>query len=184
MPSQERAPTTASPSHVPLPHGVPEVKRRHAPAPSHVPSKPHVEASVARQPLAMRGFEPAEMTVHVPIEPEAPHVLQDSVQAELQHRPSTQKLLEHSALHPQACPLAFFVRASLQAASEVVVPGPSMPVAPAAPSCALASPSLFELLLPPQPAATSTATVIANAATTKPPLPKLTSLIMRIGPGR
>ena len=104
-----------------------------------------------------------------------------SVQAVLQHTPSTQKSLEQSALHPQACPLAFFVRASLQAASEVVVPGPSMPVAPAAPSCALASPSLFELA-----AATTRGDEHGHrhrdAATTERPLPKLTSLIMRIGP--
>jgi hypothetical protein len=89
-PSHERAPTTASPWHMPWPHCVPAVKRRQAPAPSHVPSQPHVVGSAAGQVEASRGFAPAERKVHVPIEPGALQVLHDSVQAELQHRPSTQ----------------------------------------------------------------------------------------------
>src|SRR5450432_1904430 len=99
-PSHERAPTTASASHMPLPHSVPAVYFRQAPAPSHVPSKPHVVGSAVVQPEIPRGGFPAEMNVHVPID--SLHVLHDSVHAALQHRPSTQKLLVQSAAHVQA----------------------------------------------------------------------------------
>jgi hypothetical protein len=168
-PSQERAPTTASPSQVPWPHGVPAVYLRHAPAPSHVPSKPQVVASAVWQVVASRGLPPGVMNVQTPIEPLAPHVLQPSVQAVLQHRPSTQKPLVQSAPHVHAWPLARFVRASLlQAASagaslaasvEVVAP-PSWGPSEASPfGC------LGRLWLPqPTAAATTTAPTTTNLA--------------------
>src|SRR5271170_4073140 len=93
-PSHERAPTTESPLHMPCPHDVPAVKRRHAPAPSHMPSKPHVVGSAFTHDEAWRGGAPDERNVHVPGFVPA-HVLHDSVQAVLQQTPSTQKLLAH-----------------------------------------------------------------------------------------
>ena len=83
-----------------------------------MPSQPHVEVSATGQVVRSRGFVPAEMNVQTPIDPGAPHVLHDSVQATLQQRPSTQYSLEQSAPPEHAWPLAFFVSVSLlQAAS-------------------------------------------------------------------
>ena len=111
-PSHANAPTTASPEQVPFLQMVPATKRRQAPAPSQVPSKPHVEGSADAHAVASRGLAPAMANVHVPGEPGAAHVLHDSAHAVPQHTPSTQKLLEHSEAHPQAWPVAFFVAAS------------------------------------------------------------------------
>jgi hypothetical protein len=85
---------------------------RHAPAPSHVPSSPHVVASAGAHVAAARGFMPADTNVHVPMAVGAEHVLHVSVQAVLQQTPSTQKLLVHSELQPQAWPSSFCPRAS------------------------------------------------------------------------
>jgi hypothetical protein len=87
---------------------------RHAPAPSQVPSSPHVVGSLAAQVRASRGFVPAGAKVHVPMAVGAAHVLHVSVQAPLQHTPSTQKLLVHSPSHPQAWPSSFCARVSME----------------------------------------------------------------------
>jgi hypothetical protein len=110
MPSHAWAPTTASPSHMPGPQAVPAVYLRQAPAPSHLPSKPQVVTSAVWHAVESRGAMPAGMNVHVPIVAE--QVWQGSVQATLQHTPSTQKPLEQSPGHLQAWPLAFFVSAA------------------------------------------------------------------------
>jgi hypothetical protein len=98
---------------------VPATWRRQPPAPSHVPSKPHVDAAAATHAVASRGFVPATTKVHVPGDPAAAQVLHASVQAVLQQTPSTQKLLAQSDAHSQVCPADFFVAASppLHAAS-------------------------------------------------------------------
>ena len=46
--------------------------------------------------------------VHVPIDPATLHAWHWFLQSLLQHTPSTQKLLVHSLLAPQATPFAFF----------------------------------------------------------------------------
>jgi hypothetical protein len=97
---------------MPFSHNVPAVYLRHTPAPSQVPSKPQVVASAVGQVVGSRGFPPEGTNVHVPIDPAALHVLQDSVQAVPQQRPSTQKVLVQSPLQVQDWPLAFFVSES------------------------------------------------------------------------
>jgi hypothetical protein len=69
---------------------VPAMCRLQAPAPSHLPSKPQVEAGAALHAVASRGSEPATSAVHVPTEPAAAQVLHPSLQGVLQHTPSTQ----------------------------------------------------------------------------------------------
>jgi hypothetical protein len=166
-PSHERAPTTASPSHMPFPHSVPAAYLRQVPAPSHIPSKPQVDASAVGQVDGSRGFEPAGMKVQVPIEPAALHVLHDSVQATLQHRPSTQKLLVQSEAHVHAWPLGFFVSESAaHVASGGASFGASFPPAEPAvpPSNGPAEASWPAGWLPPQPAASAIANVSARPA--------------------
>src|SRR5436190_6696086 len=106
-PSQAYSPTTASPSHVPGLHIVLAGYLRQAPLPSQVPSSPHVDAAVFAQVVESRGASPDERITQVPTLPVALHVLQPSVQAALQHTPSAQKPLAHSALQPQASLFAF-----------------------------------------------------------------------------
>jgi hypothetical protein len=111
-PSQTSAPTTAPASQCPLPHEVPAVYLRQAPAPSHVPSCPQVIGSEAAHVCVSRGFVPAGTNVQVPMAVGAEHVLHVSAQAVLQQTPSTQKLLVHSLLQPQAWPSSFWARPS------------------------------------------------------------------------
>jgi hypothetical protein len=101
-PSHANAPTTASPEHAPALHTVPATKRRQAPAPSHVPSNPHVDGSLVAHAVASRGLAPATEDVHVPGEPGAAHVLHDSEHAVPQQTPSTQKSVAQSEAHAQA----------------------------------------------------------------------------------
>jgi hypothetical protein len=168
-PSHERAPTTASPSHMPFPHSVPAAYLRQAPAPSQVPSKPQVAVSAAGQVDWSRGFEPAGMKVQVPMEPAALHVLHDSVQAALQHRPSTQKLLVQSELHVQAWPLVFFVSesaphfASGGVSLDASIP-PEEPAVPPPNGASDASRGLGAGWLPPQPATRVSAKARATPA--------------------
>src|SRR5260370_40396131 len=86
------------------------------------------------------------MNVQVPIEPVEPQVLQDSVHAALQHRPSTQKLLEQSEAQVQPWPLGFFVSASLLQLASSAAPSCAASrtsPAPAAPSCGPSHASSF-----------------------------------------
>jgi hypothetical protein len=90
-------------------HTVPGAYFRHAPAPLHVPSIPHVETSALGQTLAARGGEPFGANEQVPGAAAVLHALHVSVQAVLQQSPSTQNPLAQSPPHPQACPFAFFI---------------------------------------------------------------------------
>ncbi len=101
-PSHANEPTTASPSQLPLLQSVPTTCLRQLPAPSHLPSRPQVLAAVAAQVVALRGLPPAAMPTHDPAFPGAEHVLHPSVQAVLQHTPSTQNPLAQSVPHVQA----------------------------------------------------------------------------------
>lgn len=76
---------------------------RQAPAPSQVPSFPHVAGAAAAQPL-LGSAAPAGTLVHVPCEPTTAQLLQPSVQALLQQKPSTQLPLVHSLAAVQAAP--------------------------------------------------------------------------------
>jgi hypothetical protein len=162
-PSHANAPVTASPSQVPALQIVPATWRRHAPAPSHLPSKPHVEAAAALHVVASRGSAPATSAVHVPTEPTALQVLQPSLQAVLQQTPSVQWPLAQSASQPHAWATARLVAASLlqTAASGAVTsePPPSRAsVGASRPSdMAAASASGRVPLEPPQPATTTSA---------------------------
>jgi hypothetical protein len=170
---------------MPFPQSVPAVYFRHPPAPSQVPSKPQVEASAAWQVVGSRGFVPAVRKVQMPIEPPALHVLHDSVQAALQHKPSTQKLLVQSDPHMHDWPLAFFVSASLlQAVSAAgaslgaspasLAVDPPLPLGPSdasLPECVVG-----ELLPQPTPKASTSATP-AIARAHRPDKP--TSIMLR-----
>jgi hypothetical protein len=152
-PSQARAPMTAAPWHWPGLHIEPAGKRRQAPAPSQVPSKPQVETSLFVHPLAVRGANPAVIDEHVPTEFCAAHVLHASVQAEPQQTPSAQKPLEHSPGQAHGCPTAFLMLASPQVAPSPLGtlppsgPGPIEPPVPACPVDVPPSPAV-----PPCPA--------------------------------
>jgi hypothetical protein len=113
-PSHTWAPTTAPSSQRPLPHDVPAWCLRHAPAPSHVPSSPHVIGSDAAHVFASRGFVPDGTKMHVPMAVAAEHVLHVSLQALLQHTPSMQWLLVQSVSQPQAWPSSFCPRPSTE----------------------------------------------------------------------
>jgi hypothetical protein len=102
---------------------VPTTKLRQAPAPSHVPSRPHVDGSEAGQTPALRGVPPAGTKAQIP---GAPAVLQDlhvSVQALLQQTPSTQNPLAQSPSHPQPPPLTpLILLVPLQATVDASLP--------------------------------------------------------------
>jgi hypothetical protein len=71
--------------------------------PSHSPSVPQVEGSVTAQ--VWRGsIVPAAAFLQMPGELASAHDRQAPSQASLQHRPSTQKVLAHSAPLPQVWP--------------------------------------------------------------------------------
>jgi hypothetical protein len=141
-----------------------------------VPSKPHVVLSAVWQADAVRGGMPAGRNVHVPIESDALHVLHDSLQAALQQRPSTQKLLAQSPAQAHAWPFGFFVSASWPHPPVSAVPVASRPAsgsasAPAAPSVRTSGPpscgGWFEEP-PPQPTS-----AISAAKAAIPPNPNL-----------
>src|SRR5207244_3583288 len=93
-------------------HSVPFTHLRHAPAPSHIPSRPHVACAVAPQPLV--AGNPAVIGRHVPAVPPffaARHEWQPSeLHALLQQTPSGEQTpLWHSSVDPHATPAAFFV---------------------------------------------------------------------------
>jgi hypothetical protein len=95
-PSQACAAVTAPLSQCPFAHSVPTGWRRQAPAPSQVPSRPHVLDAVAAQVAGSRGLLPADTNVHVPRAVGDAHVLQVSSQGLPQQTLSTQKLLAQS----------------------------------------------------------------------------------------
>jgi hypothetical protein len=89
-PSHASSSMTATPSHWPALHTVPETQRRQAPAPSQVPSQPQLPGSDFVHAFGSRGTVPATRDVQVPMAPTAAHVLQASPHAVLQQTPSTQ----------------------------------------------------------------------------------------------
>src|SRR3954452_10284768 len=62
-PSQVGAVVSVLPVHEGLPHIVPRITKRHAPAPSHMPSRPHIVLPVAQLSCAS---VPAIATAHLP----------------------------------------------------------------------------------------------------------------------
>jgi hypothetical protein len=105
-PSHANDPTTASPSQVPGLHVVFSGYLRHPPAPSHFPSVPQLDTGIVAHVVVSRGESPALRITHIPSVPAALQVLQPSVQAPLQHTPSTQKPLAHCSLHMHGSPRA------------------------------------------------------------------------------
>ena len=83
--------------------------RRQAPPPSHVPSRPQVEAASAGQADGWRGLAPVGRLTHIPGESVDAHVLHPSVHAVVQHTPSAQNPLAHSFGHMHLSPASFFV---------------------------------------------------------------------------
>jgi hypothetical protein len=83
--------TTLEPWQIEEPHEVPDAKSWHAPAPSHWPVVPHVEAGCDAHSLS--GSVPAAMGAHTPSEEPvlaAVHALHRPVHAVAQQTPSTQ----------------------------------------------------------------------------------------------
>ena len=132
LPSQAFEPTTASPSHMPGLHIVFTGYLRQPPAPSHLPSKPQVDAGIVAQVVESRGVAPAVRLTHVPSELGAAQVLQPPAHASAQQTPSTQKPLAHSALQLHAIPIAFARRNAGGASTPLSRPsiGTSTPPSP------------------------------------------------------
>jgi hypothetical protein len=80
--------------------------------PSQVPSRPQVDTSDAGHAVASRGTPPAGTKLQVPGDPWTLQDLQLSVQAVLQHTPSTQVPLWQSLAQPQASPFILLPLAS------------------------------------------------------------------------
>jgi len=91
-PSHTLTSLTASPLQVPGLHTVPDGNLRQCPCPSQVPSSPQVDACDATQAPDFSG-PPFATNEQIPGALWSLHVLQVSVQAVLQHMPSTQKPL-------------------------------------------------------------------------------------------
>jgi hypothetical protein len=105
-PSQVKLLVTASASQTPGLHTVPCGWLRHLPAPSQVPSRPHVDLSSALQSVAARAFTPSGIIEHVPSDVAKPHDMHSPPQADSQQNPSAQKPLPHCMAHKQASPLS------------------------------------------------------------------------------
>jgi hypothetical protein len=114
---QTYSPTTESFSQLPSRHTVPGTCLRHAPAPSHLPSSPQLDAGDAGHADAARGLAPVGRFTHDPAEPATAHDLHPSVQAVVQQTPSAQNPLAHSLAHAQASPASFLVTGVGQEAS-------------------------------------------------------------------
>jgi hypothetical protein len=89
-PSHTLVLVTEVPSHVPAAHTVPAGCLRQAPAPLHVPSRPHTVASVLGHIEGVRGAAPLGTKLQTPGAPGALHVTQVPWHEELQQTPSTQ----------------------------------------------------------------------------------------------
>ena len=108
LPSHWYRPVTASPAQFPALQGEPEGYRSHLPAPSHMPSRPQVAASLLAQSLAVRGTLPAGTGRQVPSELSSEQVMQVPVHALSQQTPSTQNPLLHWVSQEQARPGSLF----------------------------------------------------------------------------
>jgi hypothetical protein len=82
-------------------HAVPATHLRHMPAPSHLPSRPHVEASVATHPASA---VPAARGAQRPARPARLHAMHGPQLAAAQQTPFVQWPLLHSAPALQAVP--------------------------------------------------------------------------------
>ena len=96
------------PVQVAAPHCVPLTYFRQAPAPSHIPSVPQVEAVVVVHWVVGLGAAPAGTGEQVPALPASAHDWQVPVQAELQQTPCAQKPDPQSAATAQVAPIGFF----------------------------------------------------------------------------
>jgi hypothetical protein len=95
-------------------HGVPDGKRRQAPAPSHVPSNPHVAMATAGQnvvpavaPTTAIAGMPAGTDVHAPSLPLSAHDWHPPLQATEQHTPCAQWVESQSPSTAHWVPSAF-----------------------------------------------------------------------------
>ena len=98
---------TVALEHIGAAHWVPLTCLRHAPAPSQVPSLPHVDAAAARHCEATSGGAPGAIGEHVPTLPVSEHDMHVPVQALLQQTLLTQNPDSQSELVPlgQAPPI-------------------------------------------------------------------------------
>jgi hypothetical protein len=110
-PSQVRCGVSVDPVQVPGAHCVPVAHNRHAPAPLHMPSVPHVVAAVVAHCVAGVGAVPFATLLHVPTLPAIAHDLHVPVQALLQQKPCAQKPEAHSFAAVHAVPVGFSVHA-------------------------------------------------------------------------
>ena len=110
-PSQVRFGVSVEPVQVPAAHCVPDVQKRHAPAPSHIPSVPHVVAAVVAHCVAGVGAVPFATLLHVPTLPVIAQDLHVPVHALLQQTPWAQKPELHSFAMVQAVPIGLSVQA-------------------------------------------------------------------------
>jgi hypothetical protein len=147
-PSQTFCPTTALPSHEPAAQTVPMARRRQAPAPSHVPSFPQVNATSTGQAPAVRGGLPLGTAPQTPTLPAVLQRMQSPVQAVLQQTPSAQKAVTHSSANRHGWPIALI---SIGGRSAPMLPPPP-PAAPAAPLFAAPAPPTPSSPAPPPPA--------------------------------
>ena len=131
-PSHTSMSLTAAPSQVPGLHTVPAGCLRQCPCPSHVPSRPQVDAGVAAQADRSSGT-PFATKEQMPGALAALQVLHVSVQALLQQTPSTQKPLWQSPAQPHAWPFAFRALASAVAQDASPASGFEPPLSPPQP---------------------------------------------------
>jgi hypothetical protein len=99
-PSHPRDDVNVDPLQLAAAHDVPMTYLRHAPAPLHVPSLPHVEAAVSGHCVATSGGWPVAIGEHVPTLPVTEHDMQVPVQALLQQTLFTQNPDAQSVFSP------------------------------------------------------------------------------------
>jgi len=108
VPLHRRGGVKLVPVQVAAAHCVPLTYFRHAPAPSHMPSVPHVDAVVVAHWVVGLGAAPAGTGEQVPALPPSAHDWQVPVQVELQQTPCAQKPEPQSVAKVHAAPIGFF----------------------------------------------------------------------------
>jgi len=108
-PSHVRCGVSVDPTHVAAAHCVVVAQKRHAPAPLHMPSVPHVAAVVVAHCVAGVGAVPFATLPHVPRLPAIAQDLHVPVHAWLQQYPCAQKPESHSFAIVHAVPVGFSV---------------------------------------------------------------------------
>jgi hypothetical protein len=109
-PSHVRCGVSVDPTQVAAAHCVVDAQNRHAPAPLHMPSVPHVVDAVVAHCVAGVGAVPFATLLHVPRLPAIAHDLHVPVHAWLQQYPCAQKPESHSVAVVQAAPVGFNVQ--------------------------------------------------------------------------